>query len=47
MSSMARIRLCSCGAPPIYGPWCWSCAHERQKNREPLGTIAWGAAEIE
>lgn len=44
---MARIRLCQCGAPPLYGPWCWACSHEQERRREPLGVIAWNAADID
>ncbi|MFW6187329.1 MAG: hypothetical protein ACOC84_04960 [Actinomycetota bacterium] len=44
---MALIRLCPCGAPPLDGPWCWACAHERQRQRELLGVVAWNSPEID
>ncbi|MFF0902718.1 UNVERIFIED_CONTAM: hypothetical protein RF653_03480 [Kocuria sp. CPCC 205316] len=44
---MARIRLCQCGAPPLYGPWCWACSHEQERRREPLAVISWNAADID
>ncbi|PWF82917.1 hypothetical protein DEJ37_14530 [Kocuria rosea] len=47
VSPMARIRLCQCGAPPLYGPWCWACSHEQERHREPLAVIAWDAVDID
>ncbi|MFI7483053.1 hypothetical protein ACH9EU_11645 [Kocuria sp. M1R5S2] len=44
---MAQIRLCQCGAPPVQGPWCWACAHEQQKQHQPLGLVDWGAADLD
>ncbi|MFI7578900.1 hypothetical protein ACH9DO_14845 [Kocuria sp. M1N1S27] len=44
---MTQIRLCRCGAPPLHGPWCWACAQEQQKHREPLGVVPWNTADID
>ncbi|GEO94227.1 hypothetical protein KTU01_03500 [Kocuria turfanensis] len=47
VSTMAQIRLCPCGAPPVHGPWCWACAQEQEKQHRPLGVITWDTADLD
>lgn len=35
------IRLCECGAPAAYGPWCFPCC--RDKDPDHLAFIDWDA----
>lgn len=35
------IRLCECGAPAAYGPWCFPCC--REKDPDHMSFIDWDA----
>lgn len=35
------IRLCECGAPAAYGPWCFPCC--RDKDPDHMSFIDWDA----